>query len=825
MSVEVFYPINTPLINYFFYKAPFVSSSFVLTTLTVQNGGSGYSVGDIIVTAGGTFTSPVTLKVTTVSSGAVTGVTITNNGKYTVTPTTFTQAYSSGSGTGATFNNLSFVADILPPGPNIPLAGGFIYFYADEDHTLELPTYSDVSDPQNPVVNTNPIQLGAAGDCPLFYLEDRFYYIVITDYTGDQANPITTINHYNPKSALIGGAYNNNFIVNPQFNYPIVFYKTTDEVGEITKPVTLVAWGCEFLEDDETETKNYVTFENIEGQGIEGDPINQIVLNSNLVSAEESKKDFRWRLGQADFNEGNQLTFCVQMINKLTGTINVDLILQIFYGEGGSDPQEISLTSFNVTVTRQKFIETFTMPSISGKTVGAGNRSSIILRPGIGQICQVGITNVMTVPGNVPAPIFVTEPTGFSKAQILGVSTDIEHAGLDENYSSYYYTDGLIFPYADTGTIVLEPNTTIQEFREKCDGSSRKISDYSVNDIPYRRLYNVIGNTFGSGGSLIATSNGDVVTVSSVEGARQKTAWANGDTTFTFTDTVIGLRYSLSLSRTSNPMVLSGEFYDKFAPDQTANTYSSAATILPFGPNQANNLLNYWGTRNGEIPTSNITIVTTDPGSPTVNATFTIQFNETNPTLYKTRIVNVTGGAFPVPTISSFIEFSSFANNNRRPNGVNSNNEQILFALDEVGPPGFPGVVNDYAIQPINYLGAIPFRSNLSIQKNILIFKDFISNPFTVTIQVTSVPTAGQYFLYSSATVDYYGWFTVNGVGVDPAVPGRTGVEIPLFTGYTEEQTAIAIADAINDAEFSLPSEADLPALVVDSKVSWFINL
>jgi hypothetical protein len=516
------------------------------------------------------------------------------------------------------------------------------------------------------------------------------------------------------------------------------------------------------------------------------------------------------------------------MINKLTGTLHVELLLELDYGMGGSDYQIISLTNFNVTTSRQKFIFSFTMPSISGKTVESGNKSSIILRVGLGQICTFGATNIMTIPGNIPNPIFVTEPTGFSKAQILGVSTDIEHAGLDQNYSSYYYTDGTIFPYADTGTIVLEPNTTVQEFREKCDGSSRKISDYSVNDIPYRRLYNVIGNTFGSGGSLIATSNENVVKVSSVEGARQKTAWANGDTTFTFTDTVIGLQFGISLSRTSNPMILDGAFFDKFAPDQTATTYAASSGILPFGPTQSNNLLNYWGTRDNKIPTSNFTILTTDAGSPTTNATFSIQFNEANPALYQTRIVSVANPfnpSFPVSTISSFIEFSSFANNNRRPSGVNSNNEQILFGLDGAHPVAFPGVVNEYAINPITYRGPVLFKSNLSIQKNILIFKDFIANPFTVTIEVTAVPTEGQYFLYSSATVDYYGWFTINGVGVDPAIPARTGVEIPLFTGYTEDQTAAAIAVAINDAEFNLPGDADLPALVVDSKVSWYINL
>jgi len=825
MSVETFYPINTPLINYFFYKAPFVSSSFVLTKVSVQNGGSGYTVGDVIVASGGTFTSPVTLRVSSVTLGAVTGVTITSNGKYTVTPILFTQAYSSGSGVGATFNNLSFVADILPPGPNIPLAGGFIYFYADEDHTLELPTYSDVFDPQNPVVNTNPIQLGAAGDCPLFYLEDRLYYIVITDYTGDQSNPIATINHYNPKSSLIGGAYNNNFIVNPQFNYPIEFYKTTDEVGEISQPVTVVAWGCQFIEDDGTLTKNYVTFENVQGQGIEGDPINQIVLNCTVVSASESNKNFKWRLGQADFSEGSQLTFCAQMINKKSGTASVDLVLQTDYGDGGSGIDEVILENFSVTGTRQKFVHSFTMPSITGKTVGEDSGSYIMLRPALGQICHIGATNIMTVPGNVANPIFVSEPTGFSKAQILGVSTDIEHAGLAENYSSYYYKDGEIFPYSDTATIFLQPKVEKTPFREECLGSERFVNGYSESGIPYRRLYNVIGTTFGGSGSLIAGARGKEVSFESSVGARENSAYTAGTTSFVVTNTLKGLALGISIVN-NNDNTVTATFFDDFAPMQTIPVFP----VDPIGnqifkpSSYSNQVAAYWGTIDNRINPENITINTTNSGSVSTKAVFTISFDSTEISDYQTKTVATSDGSGRLIT-SSFIEFASVGNNVRQYGGAGTAtvNQLIMFALDGVLNPQI-GIYSFYNIGNLANT-IVNFKKDLSLQQNIKTFVNTVANPFVWTMDVNAIPTAGQYFLYSSPTVDYYGWFKVNGVGTDPAISGRTGVAIETFTGQTEEQIAQTIANTVNTASFSLPSLSDLPALVADSKVSWFINL
>ena len=91
-----FYPINTPLINYFFYKAPFVQNGFSLTDYEINDGGTGYAVNDIIIFTGGTFTTPFCAKVNTVLSGVITSLLITNAGVYSTTPTTLTQAFTNG---------------------------------------------------------------------------------------------------------------------------------------------------------------------------------------------------------------------------------------------------------------------------------------------------------------------------------------------------------------------------------------------------------------------------------------------------------------------------------------------------------------------------------------------------------------------------------------------------------------------------------------------------------------------------------------------------------------------------------------------------------
>jgi hypothetical protein len=825
--MATFYPINTPLINYFFYKAPFITNGFSLTNYTISSGGTNYAVNDIIIFSNGIFTVPVVAIVQSVNAGAVQSLTITNNGNYSTTPSSLVQAYTSGIGSGLILTGLTFDSNYLqPPGPNIPLAGGFIYFYLDNNRTVQANSYSDVSNPNAPVVNPNPIQLGSSGECPLFYLDDTFYYIVITDNTGDQSNPVQVIEHYSPSEVLSAtSAFNDNFIVNPQFNYPIEFYQLGNDPGTITDAETTVAWSWEFLQDAITDSENLVTFNNISGQQVEGNPINEIVLTCSVASSSETTKDFRAFLGTVDFYQGNFLTFCAQMQSQNGRTLTVELYLELNYGTGGSLSTLTLLTTFTIGITLKKYSFAFQMPSIVGNIVGPDNYSAIRIRPGIQQTCIFAMTNVMVVPGSQIEPIYVDESEGFSKAQILGDSTNISDAGLYENYSSYYYSDGQIFPYADTGTMVICPTGLLQNFRTVCDGTSRSISGYTTNNIPNQRLYDAIGTTFGASGDLIVTSSGNVVTFTSAVGAREKSPYTGGTTTFTVNNTLQGLQFGFDLVSAS-PNSVNGTFLNNFAPLQTPPTFGP--NIFPAFTNSGSGVLTYWGTSNNAINPSNITIVTTNPGSGASQATFTLTFNSNIPQDYQTKMV--ANGTAPVQ-VSSFIDFAFFANNIRQNNPYNINGN-IIFQLNGVNASPLGQFYSNGALRqaittiaPPPHAAVVNFLSTVSMAQNIKTFIKTVANPFVWTVTVVSAPSAGQYFLYSSGTVDYYGWFKVNGVGTDPAIGGRTGVEIDTSTGQTTTEIAMLIADAVDNATFNVPSPGDLPAIPGGSPVSWFINL
>jgi hypothetical protein len=109
--------------------------SMVNVGATVQSGGTGYSVNDVLTVVGGTPTGiAATLTVTSVSSGVITSVSATNFGQYTVLPTN-PVSVTGGTGSSATLNltwtigtNPSFTITNAGSGyveqPTVTISGG-----------------------------------------------------------------------------------------------------------------------------------------------------------------------------------------------------------------------------------------------------------------------------------------------------------------------------------------------------------------------------------------------------------------------------------------------------------------------------------------------------------------------------------------------------------------------------------------------------------------------------------------------------------------------------------------------------------------------------
>lgn len=80
-----------------------VTSDYV-DSVTIDGGGTGYAVNDILTVAGGTSTHAATLRVTSVAAGVIDGIKVEQAGAYTADPTLAANAVTGGTGSGATMD-------------------------------------------------------------------------------------------------------------------------------------------------------------------------------------------------------------------------------------------------------------------------------------------------------------------------------------------------------------------------------------------------------------------------------------------------------------------------------------------------------------------------------------------------------------------------------------------------------------------------------------------------------------------------------------------------------------------------------------------------
>lgn len=711
-------------------------------------------------------------------------------------------------------NYLFYAAPLTQNGPNVPLSGGFIFFRSADDHDEELDTYEDR---EGTIINPNPLPLGSAGDAPPIYMQDELYFIIVTDSSGDINNPVFTVDNYDPSQNVEAqDVINNNYIANGQFTYPITFWRTDQEEGEIETAVTRVAWAWDFVQDKDTtptSSKNFVTFQDISGEPIPGSPINQIVLTCEAVGVGEANKQFRTVIGSVNFRAGESITISEYLVSLIDSNPTVSIFIEKNYGTGGSPPETIPVKTFSINNTRTQYAANITLPDNSGKTIGEGNYLAINIQIALGQTCQVGMTNVISIAGVSANPVYPEESQGDTVAQILGDSAVIDSAGLNENFSLYTYNNGIIFPIPRTGECsiyTLEKNPPDTLLCVASPDNSLTVSGYqSGTNIPNRRLYDVIGNTYGGSGDLIVTASNNVVTFSSDVGGRPLTAFSAETAPVTITNTVIGCKLGFTAVQTSSNTV-DVEWIADFAPNQT----NTAFIYTPIY-NNINGLMTYNAIT---VANNNISIATVNPGSGVTQAQATLSFNTSDIINYQT---NIGGGT--VKGVQSFLDFADITNNTRgsfvfTQSGWQANViDGIAFSVD--GAP-----VPTPLFNPIVARVVVPFSSVKTLSQNVAAFCLAAANPFQTTVTVNSEPANNSHFFYSSITTDYYGWFNTGG-GVDPGpFGGRTGVEIPYTPGSGTTAVATAIALATNNLVYSIPQPSDLPDLTEPTKNGWYIH-
>jgi hypothetical protein len=736
-----------------------------------------------------------------------------------------------------------FFTNVFDPNTGKFLTGGQIFFYASDGVTLK-----DVFDsPTKEQTLPNPFTFDSIASFPPIYYDIDDNYVIEVREAPDPCCPaipgaiVYGPFDYFPPGAASGSTEGEvlNFVPNGQFLFPINFNKADEDAGELDGDVVEIAASWEFVARNlETPNSLRVFVENIHNQDLSGNPYNHVRVSNLDVDPKATNIELLTTLGYVNVLQGQPVTFSM-LAQALTGNAPVvTLILERDFNDESNE--EIIIGTFNIPSNLEDVILNFTMPdNFSGNLDVYDARTYLKLRFPNNEIYNITITNVQLEKGTINTPVYIENPLNVSRAHIIGDMTILpseefpEIEGYDE-YTQEIYSKNKFRPRLNTGDIEIRFIGNLGDDELFSEGQSLSVTKYT-GYIPNRRLFDVIGDSFGGAGELNISSNGGDVIFRSIVGARPNSTYTVGDTSFTLSQDQIGLKLGVSASLfSSNEIDLT--FADKFAPSLSfpgqsfsiggPSSYSNPSRIVGswFTYTTTGNVsttrrfLNGFGTGNQAILSTDI-----DAGSPSTNAIARLLFNSANISDYETNSQTLPAendNTFAI-LYKNYLEFPSIQNNTHGraltffsagfASQASPSPAQILFSVD--------GKIGGHIDGPSSTTLIFDFLKDQSVTKNLERLETAINNEFIERFTISSSPSPGQHILISSSTVDYYFWFflTDGGGGTDPLIPGRTGVQINISSVDTNEQIAESIAiqgqAAITDFTFNLPAQADFPAI------------
>lgn len=733
----------------------------------------------------------------------------------------------------------SLYPSIFDPSSGGFLVGGTISWFAT-DMITPKPVYPSPDTTGSPY--PNPYTLDSiAAEPPMYYLTDEPYWIEIRQATPAgcacaELDPIYSFFFYpnsNTPSSQTQQVYN--FISNGQFLWPIIFNTPDQDQSKIYIDGTTavcVAWKMDV--DNTAENDVDVFFESVLGASVSGHPANLIHVKVNDVGATMTKLDLvtGWgRLNELSSANGGEIVTLSLVGSAVTGSpIVLEIIISQQYNVGDIIETLVGTITLptGLALPTQSLI--FTMPPIESAMIIDTVLNQTVLKirgPLLTPNIEYRFTDIQIEEGSVMAPAYVQEPFGVIRAR--GFSQDFSFPSDDVaqntqqgmlNYERLTLVNNNYHWVANTGTFKPVPVSALPPDMLFIDGQSLNVQDY-VNGIPLQRLYNVFGTQFGGVADIVASTNGtNIITAGSPVGAREFSAWTAGSSGFTVTQTVIGFKLGVSAALTTGSTTSTDiTFLDNFAPQQSSGLPSGRSLAIP--TQVIGNGFYLLNTSGGTYYGSQaITVTTVDAGSGSTQAIGRVAFSSSIISGYQTQTPSLGGGQIAT---ANFLEFAALSNNFRgnytsyTPPSRTNSPMCILFSVDGVINNGLPAEGTQAQI-------TVPFLSTLSLAQNVQVFINNVNNPFVYTITVGALPAASSDFLFSSSTTNYYVWFTINGTGTDPAVPGRTGILCALLSSDTPITAAQKIAVVMRSATFSLPTQADLVALG-NANIKWAVYL
>lgn len=671
-----------------------------------------------------------------------------------------------------------------------PLQNAKIFFYRDTNRTEPKTVYELQGNQANYTYAPlpNPVRTNNAGQVVdndgniiviYYYPYDAdgnldLYYIIVQDSLGGEQQIIQA--WPNPSSS--GNATSNemiNYIPNGQL------LSHTNLFNNLLVPGSnIIAQGGISIELDDTAT-SVNTLEFIEQQfTLEPPQSPRYIPNFKCTTANslEVRKSIRVFFNDVNkFSSGIDVnTYAIWMV--ATTSIPVSIQVYKFFGIGGSAPVLITQSTATITTSPTFFNFLIDAETNSGFNVGPNEDDYIAIDVSFptGITFDMSFCDMVLSPGNVPILNFPVQTNADMLARgVAGWMDKPSPVGLDLYLYPMLTRKGMEWDHSVIGCIEMQdkivPNADDPLATEPimpANGHSYFYDDNSTIGIPFSRY----------GDFLIKTSN--------VPNIPKYGTGLDFATAYSISAEPDEIRLTVNSNGIGIPGASDGNIGWTIGSIVTYNGSTTGSNTLGFVSynNVADTILNVgqWGIGNyNSAPTAGTT-----PFTITINDLFTGLTAEQQ----RSFTVLCTAASTLVAGSGNPGDYWLFSND--------TTNYYMWFYFNGETDP----TVGSRTGIRVN------LESTYTAQDVANIIRETMNAYQISLVNVSSLPLSGQYWLFSanpSLVENFYVWYQVDGIGVDPLIAGRTGIKTSILSSDNNDEISIKTLQAIDKFKFAAP--------------------
>jgi hypothetical protein len=333
----------------------------------------------------------------------------------------------------------------------VSAGGAQLFSWQSLDKTQPKPIFQD---PAGALPYTNPINFNENGEAPgtFFFADDAAYFLQLCEpppagsAPGAQGPLIWQIDGYGPGIAGGGGGsitVNENLFVKNLVTNGVFYYNSGSSASPIgTTNLTLAPSNHDIFKPDiqfiknNTNANDQITFPafTLGSNPFTGDVTPEVYLQYTCTNtpASETQKCVQFPICKHVQNLNNQVITYSFWALGISGTQTLTAFIYQDFGSGGAPSvvAPVAMQTFNLSTQWTQFTGTFTVPSVSGKTVGTCGNDGLYLQIGfpLGAATTVAFTKVEVYLGDID-PVSVSLSPDFDSYDQVDSITNSPRTG------------------------------------------------------------------------------------------------------------------------------------------------------------------------------------------------------------------------------------------------------------------------------------------------------------------------------------------------------------------------------------------------------------